>query len=122
MTMEFYILHHGEPVAADSMTWAVWKENRGGRIEDTTIGNFWISTVFVGIGGYLPSMFETCIFDRGTPTVYKLGDTYRESCWSDIASRTDSLVQAVMGHDLAVAACIHMMADRTKRRKARARP
>lgn len=85
--------------AVDMLTWACWlEEERGKRIvKQETVGRFWISTVFLGLGlddlglGYHPQFFETMAF-RGP----------EQERMPDLIARVDSWEEAEAAHAHAV--------------------
>lgn len=71
-TVEFYILDGTEVVAVTLEEWARWlNDHRQEKfIKRTDLGDFWVSTVFLGLDhNYLddgpPLLFETMVFKRG---------------------------------------------------------
>ena len=61
--MSFYILGAGgEPQPSDLATWARWLEDANRSIAFEQVGDVEISTMFVGIGGPAPCLFETMVF------------------------------------------------------------
>jgi len=87
-----FILKDREAVPADLMTWATWFETADRAVAKTQVGDFRVSTVFLGIdhnfGDGPPLIFETMVFDRDG------GDVWMER-WSTWA-------QAELGHMEAV--------------------
>ncbi len=72
LTIQYYILDGTEVVTASLKEHARWLRNDGWRrfIKRTDIGDFWVSTVFLGLDhNYLdtgPSLvFETMVFKKG---------------------------------------------------------
>jgi len=75
--LEHYILDSkGNPVPVDLMTWATWSEDRKNTvIKQEDIGNYFVSTIFVGLDHsfesykegdvmHKPLLFETVIMKR----------------------------------------------------------
>ena len=65
----------------DVMTWAVGFEGEDKRVAETTVGEYWVSTVFIGldfgIGEGPPLIFETMIFQaEGEGSAYSFQARY----------------------------------------------
>jgi hypothetical protein len=75
-----YILEGHTPVQTDLMTWAKWFETADRVVSNTQIGEWRISTVFLGLDhafhGSPPLLFETLVF--GGPLD---GEMDRYSTW-----------------------------------------
>ncbi len=93
-----YYARDGTPLGDDMLEWAEhWEDNR---VDETTVGNWWISTVYLGLNHQWdplgpPLIFETMIFpvtDDGTPSMSER--------WMDRYSTEE---QAVAGHASVVA-------------------
>lgn len=77
--------------AVDMLTWAFWlEEERGKRIvKQETVGRFWISTVFLGLGlddlgiGHHPQLFETMAFRGPEQERMSAGFTARMDSWEE---------------------------------------
>lgn len=65
---DHYILDGKTPVAVDLMTWAKWLDDPSKkRVAQDYIGDYWISTVFLGLDHRFsddgpPILFETMVF------------------------------------------------------------
>ncbi len=68
--LRFYILSaNGNPTEVEPAVWGQWFNNPLNRIiNKTDIGEFEVSTVFVGNGGRL---FETAVFDAVRTIIYR---------------------------------------------------
>lgn len=70
MTSDYYILDkNGEPVAEpDLMTWATAFEGIDRRVKQEHVGEFFVSTVFLGLdhgwGDGPPILWETMVFQK----------------------------------------------------------
>jgi hypothetical protein len=66
---KYYILEGRKAVQADLMTWAKAFESQDRKVAKTAIGDYLVSTVFVGInhqyGEGPPLFFETMVFGEG---------------------------------------------------------
>lgn len=101
MDNRHYILDGKIPIPVDLLVWARWlEEHRADRIiKQETVGNCWVSTVFLGLNhNYLddgpPLLFETMVFaEKDSKRDYN--DLYmdRYSTWE----------LALEGHEKAVA-------------------
>ena len=73
-----YILRGKQVVVATLMEWARWFETADRHVAQDTIGDYWVSTVFLGLdhnyGSGPPILFETMVFDRGHPKTVTLVD------------------------------------------------
>lgn len=80
----------GEPISF--RTWGELRERGDFRIAETTVGRYWVSTVWLGINhNYLgdpPLIFETMVFDRDRDDML---DQYME--------RYSTVQQAKQGHE-----------------------
>lgn len=88
-----YILDRHEPKKVDLMTWATWYETADRHVDQTTIDNVNVSTVFLGFDHRFgpegrPILFETMIF----------GGKHDQKQW-----RYCTWDEAVAGHAAAVA-------------------
>ena len=98
MRNRFWILDGEKLVETDLMGWGEWFENFDNRrIAETTIGDAWVSTVFLGIdhnfgGEGPPLLFETMVFFD------------REDLRDEIMMRYATYAEAREGHDSIVAA------------------
>lgn len=74
-----YILDGKTAVPADLMTWAKWFETADRHVAKEPVGDFLVSTVFLGLnhqfGGGPPLLFETMVFKNGDAT-----DLWCERC------------------------------------------
>ena len=68
----FYKLEGHNPVACqDTQEWAEWFETADRAVAQDMVGDFKISTIFLGIDhalGETPLLFETMIFQNGRAT------------------------------------------------------
>lgn len=101
---KFYVLIDRRVVATtDMMQWARWarwmelsRRDNSSRVAETTIGDFWISTVFLGLdhrfsGNGPPIVFETMVF------------SHKGDCASDEnMARYCTFEEAQRGHDAVV--------------------
>ena len=75
------------------MTWARWFERSNRRVDSTEVGQYRVSTVFLGLdhsfGGPAPLLFETMIFPL-------------ESMSEEFCQRYATWEEAVAGHQEAV--------------------
>lgn len=90
-----YYDRSGKPI--DMHQWAKWGEDVAyKRIRETTIGDYWISTVWLGLnhnfGSGPPLIFETMVFYRGESD----SDIMDGGEWMD---RYSTEAQAVKGHE-----------------------
>lgn len=106
-----YVLREGKPVEEpDLFKWGEWMEHSvERRIDETMIGNFRISTVFLGLDhnfsrpfpvpdGYQPIIFETMIFNMIDKSKYH---RTREE-FEDFCERYTTHEAALEGHRRAV--------------------
>lgn len=104
----FKLMEDGEIVATFNVVdWAIWFETHECRILKTTIGEVWVSTVFLGVeSGFkesgLPMLFETMVFGEGVPGLHP-------GFWSRSMWRYDGLDRAKRGHELAVLRCLEFL-------------
>lgn len=97
MRSGFWILDGENLVETDLMGWGEWFQNFDNRrVAETTIGDAWISTVFLGIdhnfsGDGPPLLFETMVFFD------------REDLRDEIMMRYATYAEAREGHDTLVA-------------------
>jgi hypothetical protein len=67
-----FILNGKEPVPCDDlMEWARWFGTADRHVAKTRVGQFWVSTVFLGLDHRFgnagpPLLFETMVFDEST--------------------------------------------------------
>ena len=94
-----YMLIGHEPYKMhDLLVWGMWFEQADRRVAQTTVDDYWISTVFLGldhswIEGEV-ALFETMIFDKS----HKNGEMVkRHATWDE----------AVASHNEAVKRCAH---------------
>jgi hypothetical protein len=100
-----YILRDRKPVRASLFEWAAWfekVENR--RVAETTIGDIWVSTVFLGIDLNCsdkgpPLLFETMVFDE--PVEKRLFGQIREVREELDLRRTATWDDAIREHERA---------------------
>ena len=64
----YYILKGKEPVEATAEEWSVWFSTADRHVAKTQVGEYWVSTVFMGLdhnfsGRGAPVLFETMTFD-----------------------------------------------------------
>jgi hypothetical protein len=77
-----YILDGEIPVPCeDLLQWGAWMETGDRVLKQERVGQFWVSTVFIGLdhqyGAGPPLLFETMVFDADRHNVYQ----YRYSTW-----------------------------------------
>jgi hypothetical protein len=89
-----YILDGKIPVPCeDLLQWGAWMETGDRVLKQEQVGQFWVSTVFLGLdhqyGAGPPRLFETMVFDAGRDGIYQS----RYSTWE----------LALEGHERAVA-------------------
>jgi hypothetical protein len=92
-----YILNDArEAVPVDTMTWAHWFESHDRHVAYETIGQYRISTVFLGLDhnivGGIPHLFETMVFG---PDDYKGIDMKRCSTWKEAEAMHKTMVEKV---------------------------
>jgi hypothetical protein len=97
-----YILDGKTPVPCDDlMEWARWLETADRHVAKTTVGQFWISTVFLGLDHRMgddgpPLLFETMVFDRWTEEGRRGGEAdfgfARDATWDEAAASHASAV------------------------------
>lgn len=67
-----FILVNREPVAVAPDAWWPWfKDNRERIVAQEDVGDYWVSTVFVGLNTHVhgkPQLFETEVYVRGQTT------------------------------------------------------
>ena len=68
----------------DALKWSAWFEDINKRVAKTTVGRFWVSTVFLGLdhglsGKGLPLLFETMVFDKEESIYQKRCCTWDEA-------------------------------------------
>jgi len=96
--LKFYILDGDKtPRLATSIEWAEWMMiNAARRVREDTVGDVYVSTVFVGIdhsfGRGEPLLFETMIFDGPHD-----GECNRCSTWEDAEEMHAAAVARVKG-------------------------
>jgi len=105
MTGEFYILKGKKVVTVkDVLVWGKWFQENDRRVAETTIGRYWVSTVFLGIDCNFsmrgkPLVFETMVFDRESKKKYKLGEKEIESIGEEAdVDRYSTWEEAETGH------------------------
>ena len=92
MSNNYYILDENLNVveAKDMMEWAKYFESASRRVAETTIGNKWIATVFLGLDRSFRSdkllVFETMILDTETER------------WEDYQTRCSTYQEAEKMH------------------------
>jgi hypothetical protein len=109
----YYILDaNGEavPFEGSVLEWAQWLEEDKRKVQQSNVGLYWVSTVFLGINhaflpGQPPQVFETMIFTRWTiPT--KPGGIFKKPFFHphdlDYQERYATRAEALAGHKRAV--------------------
>lgn len=93
----------GRPI--DLFTWGGLIEDRNyQRVAETTIGRYWISTVWLGLDhnfwhpGNPPLIFETMIFDEDRVIVDMFGFAYHDVV-DELTTRYLTEADALLGHD-----------------------
>lgn len=82
----------------DLTKWAKWLESSERHVAEENVGDYWISTVFLGLDHQFrdgpPLLFETMVFKRKADGEPDMGgeDQFRYSTWDD----------AVAGHEATV--------------------
>ncbi len=94
---EYYILDGKTPVTCEVLEWAKWFGKNDRKVNHTEIGNFIISTVFLGLdhrfgckSEWLPILFETMVFEGGA-----CADMDRYSSWEQAEEGHDRMVEKV---------------------------
>jgi len=92
---DHYILDGRTPVPTDMMTWAKWFETADRTVSKTQIGEWEVSTVFLGLDhafddGRPPLLFETLVF--GGPLD---GNMVRYSTWDQAEAGHAEMVNRV---------------------------
>lgn len=82
VTIHYILDPDGEPLPCiDFMTWGTWMQTAERHLAKTTVGLFWVSTVFLGIdhafGGGPPVLWETMIFGPAGHELDQYMDRYR---------------------------------------------
>lgn len=90
----------GNPLPDGTLQWARAFERDDRRVAETTVGRYWVSTVFLGLDHNFdphgpPLIFETMIFDRADTDGLSTG--VERECW-----RYPTEAAALAGHDQAV--------------------
>jgi hypothetical protein len=94
-----WMLKDGEPFETDPLTWAAWFETSGDerRVAETTVGEVWISTVFLAVDlqasldrTHAPILWETAAFGP-SPAGHSIGSMLD-------AARYTSKADALAGH------------------------
>lgn len=73
----------------DTLKWGKWYETAERHVAQTTVGNLWVSTVFLGMdhqyGDGPPLLYETMVFgfDEKGERDYADRECYRYSTWDD---------------------------------------
>jgi len=100
-----FILKNKKVIGIDDvLVWGKWFEDiKNRRILETTIGKYWISTVFLGLdhnfGLGEPLYFETMVFNTKNKTKCKIGKTEIESVREDLdMERYSTYKEAEEGH------------------------
>ena len=104
MRHPYYILRDKEPAACPILEWSKFFEKSDNRrVAEEQVGDFWISTVFLGIDhswgfGTKPILFESMVFDE-TKKVKGLievdGYTRRYSTWKEAENGHRKIVRAI---------------------------
>ena len=79
--LDFYILKGKIPVICPDMeSWSKWMSEVDRHVKKEYIGDYWVSTVFLGIdhnwGAGNPILFETMVFDNGRSETLLGGSEY----------------------------------------------
>jgi hypothetical protein len=99
----YYILKGKTPVICrDLIKWADWFQTHDRRVAKQTIGDYWISTVFLGLDhgfGGKPLLFETMVFERRLKAV---GETERGEVVDEYTRRYLTWEEALEGHEATI--------------------
>lgn len=104
MSGDLYILKGKIPViCTDTLEWAKWLETADRHVKNEYVGNYWVSTVFLGIDhnfyGGDPILFETMVFDHGrTEHLDRFNQDYHPTI-DDYSERYSSWEEAENGHN-----------------------
>jgi hypothetical protein len=94
-----YILFGKTPVEADLLEWGKWFQDADRHVAQTEIGDFWISTVFLGLdhqfGEGPPLLFETMVFNKDRDDLW----CERSSTWEEAEETHQRGVDYVRGLD-----------------------
>lgn len=80
-----YILRDHEPVPVDDfMLWGMWYQDADRIVKQEQIGDYWVSTVFLGLDhnwnmGGPPVLFETMVFIEGSADAHERYCTWDEA-------------------------------------------
>ena len=93
--MKKFILEGHDPIPCnDLLEWGRWFETADRRVAETTIGDYWVSTVFLGLdhsfGGAVPLLFETMVFKKGSSIDL---DGKRYTFWDEAEAGHNTLVE-----------------------------
>lgn len=106
MESGYWILKDKKPVKVDTVEeWGVLFENSDGRrVAQDTIGDYWISTVFLGMDHNFsssgpPILFETMVFYRREPKPHELKERVGDDVYQN---RYATWEEAEAGHKEAV--------------------
>lgn len=91
-----YILDDDKNVVSTSelFVWAEWYENADRRVAEDTIGEYWVSTVFLG----LDHRFD----DEGPPLIFETMIKHKIDGWMNYQNRYATWEEALKGHNEAV--------------------
>lgn len=78
----------------DFIVWSIWMHNDDHiRVRETTVGRYWISTVFLGQSVREPPMlFETMVFDHSPDTEAYTREQRRYATWQEAEAGHDAMV------------------------------
>lgn len=85
--------NHNVIATKDLFQWADWFETADRRVKETTVGEFWVSTVFLGL--------DYAFCTDGPPRVFETMIRHKEE-WMDYQPRYSTWDEAIEGHDHAV--------------------
>ena len=100
----YYILLPDHAVrAVPLLEWAVWFEEADRRVVETTIGPYWVSTVFLGADhGFMGRvlLFETMVFDKSGGEKRAALDVFadRYATWDEAIAGHANAVAMVLAH------------------------
>ena len=98
MRSDYFILRGKSPVAATLLEWGRWFETAERHVALDTVGQYWISTVFLGLDHNFihqgpPILFETMVFDRNKQEEGEY--TRRYSTWDEAEAGHANTVRAI---------------------------
>lgn len=101
--MNYYLLKGKTPrLVKDSKEWAKWYKKHSQQIDACVVGNYSITTVFIGIdhnffGKGPPLLFETMVFECKRAAINNF--TRRYSTWDEAQAGHDEIVKELKGKE-----------------------